>query len=100
MQSIIRIQRIFPAYLFMLAIVMLVASWLFISQDFNSFVDSLKNAILFNSNSYFSAFGDYFAPATHEQPLLHTWSLAHGSMEYAHLSQTPIQHHQRSYSLA
>ncbi|WP_323968185.1 acyltransferase family protein [Aeromonas veronii] len=71
-----RIQRIFPAYLFMLAIVMLVASWLFISQDFNSFVDSLKNAILFNSNSYFSAFGDYFAPATHEQPLLHTWSLA------------------------
>lgn len=28
------------------------------------------------SNNYFAGFGDYFAPANYEQPLLHTWSLA------------------------
>ncbi|EKP0305541.1 acyltransferase family protein [Aeromonas veronii] len=71
-----RIRRIVPAYIFMLTIIMLVASWLFLSQDFHIFVNSLKNAIIFNSNSYFSDFGDYFAPASHELPLLHTWSLA------------------------
>lgn len=71
-----RIRRIIPAYMFMLGIIMLMASWFFIPQDFNIFVDSLKDAIFFNSNSYFSNFGNYFAPASHEQPLLHTWSLA------------------------
>lgn len=35
-----RIRRIVPAYMFMLAIIMLVASLLFIPQDFNIFVDS------------------------------------------------------------
>jgi hypothetical protein len=36
----------------------------------------LEKAAWFNSNNYFADFGDYFAPANHEQPLLHTWSLA------------------------
>ena len=35
-----------------------------------------KKPAWFNSNNYFADFGDYFAPANHEQPLLHALSLA------------------------
>jgi len=71
-----RIRRIVPAYLFMLVVVALIAIFLLIPQDFKFFRDSLKNASIFTSNRYFSGFGDYFAPSSHELPLLHTWSLA------------------------
>ncbi|MDR2014386.1 MAG: acyltransferase, partial [Azoarcus sp.] len=71
-----RIRRIVPAYLFMLLVVALIAIFLLIPQDFKFFRDSLKSATVFTSNHYFSGFGDYFAPSSHELPLLHTWSLA------------------------
>ncbi|OXR48704.1 acyltransferase [Pusillimonas sp. T2] len=71
-----RIRRIVPAYFFMLATVTILAKLLFTNSDFTYFVASLKSAVLFFSNSYFANFGDYFAPTTAEQPLLHTWSLA------------------------
>jgi len=71
-----RFKRIVPAYLVMLTFVALLASIFFLPSDFNVFKDGLEKAVWFNSNSYFSAFGDYFAPANYEQPLLHTWSLA------------------------
>lgn len=71
-----RFKRIVPAYLVMLALVSVAAAVLFLPSDFSIYKDGFKKAIYFNSNNYFSVFGDYFAPATHEQPLLHTWSLA------------------------
>ncbi|MDA9003875.1 acyltransferase [bacterium] len=71
-----RFKRIVPAYFVTLVVVALVAAVFFIPEDFDTFKDGLKNAVWFNSNSYFASFGDYFAPANHEQPLLHTWSLA------------------------
>ncbi|MGL4958864.1 MAG: acyltransferase family protein [Plesiomonas sp.] len=71
-----RIRRIAPAYFAMLAIVALVASVIFLPQDFKIFQQSLSKSAWFNANNYFATFGDYFAPANHEQPLLHTWSLA------------------------
>lgn len=71
-----RIKRIAPAYLVLLVITSALAAVLFIPQDFNWFRQSLKSALLFNSNNYFAGFGDYFAPSSHELPLLHTWSLA------------------------
>ncbi len=71
-----RIKRIAPAYLVLLVITFALAAVLFIPQDFNWFRQSLKSALLFNSNNYFAGFGDYFAPSSHELPLLHTWSLA------------------------
>lgn len=71
-----RFKRIAPAYFAMLILVALVAAVFFIPKDFATFEDGLEKAISFTSNHYFADFGDYFAPANHEQPLLHTWSLA------------------------
>ncbi len=71
-----RFTRIAPAYFVMLVVVALVAAVLFIADDFRAFGDGFRSALYFSSNSYFADFGDYFAPANHEQPLLHTWSLA------------------------
>jgi peptidoglycan/LPS O-acetylase OafA/YrhL len=71
-----RFKRIAPAYFVMLIVVALVAAVLFLPQDFSTFKNSLERAVWFSSNRYFSGFGDYFAPANFEQPLLHTWSLA------------------------
>lgn len=71
-----RARRIAPAYFSMLAIVTLCAAVFFIPKDFGVYLQSAKAAMYFASNSYFSGFGDYFAPSSHELPLLHTWSLA------------------------
>lgn len=71
-----RAMRILPAYLVLLAITSLVAAVILVSKDFGFFRNSVKSAIYFGSNGYFSKFGDYFAPTAHELPLLHTWSLA------------------------
>ncbi|MBF4410220.1 acyltransferase family protein, partial [Vibrio anguillarum] len=71
-----RFKRIVPAYFLMLIIVALVAAILFLPSDFNTFRKGLEKATWFSSNRYFADFGDYFAPASYEQPLLHTWSLA------------------------
>ena len=71
-----RLKRIAPAYYATLVMVSLLAAVLFLPADFATYRDGLKKAAWFNSNSYFASFGDYFAPANHEQPLLHTWSLA------------------------
>lgn len=71
-----RFKRIVPAYFAMLVLVSLLAAGLFLPQDFAIYKNGLNSAARFNSNNYFAGFGDYFAPANHEQPLLHTWSLA------------------------
>ncbi len=71
-----RIKRIAPAYYVMVILISVISAVLFIENDFEFYVKSLKSALVFNSNNYFSDFGDYFAPGIIEQPLLHTWSLA------------------------
>lgn len=71
-----RLKRILPAYFFMLLVTALLAAIFFLPADFDTFKKSLRKAVLFNSNSHFAQFSDYFAPASYEQPLLHTWSLA------------------------
>src|SRR5690554_3823267 len=71
-----RLKRIVPAYLAMLVVVSLLAAIFFLPEDFKIYKNGLNKALWFNSNNYFASFGDYFAPANHEQPLLHTWSLA------------------------
>lgn len=71
-----RLKRIAPAYFAMLVAVSLLAAVLFLPADMATYKEGLKQAAWFNSNHYFAGFGDYFAPANHEQPLLHTWSLA------------------------
>jgi len=71
-----RFKRIAPAYFEMLVLVSLLPAMLLLPQDLAVYKAGLKQAAWFNSNHYFADFGDYFAPANHEQPLLHTWSLA------------------------
>jgi len=71
-----RLKRIAPAYFSMLILVTLCAAIFFLQHDFNIFKQGLKKAAYFTSNNYFAHFGDYFAPSSNEQPLLHTWSLA------------------------
>ncbi|MFY0640153.1 MAG: acyltransferase [Bermanella sp.] len=71
-----RFKRIAPAYFTTLIVVTLFSAVLFLPADFSIYSDGLSKAAWFNSNNYFAHFGDYFAPANHEQPLLHTWSLA------------------------
>lgn len=71
-----RLNRIAPAYFTMLVLVSLLAAVLFLPQDLVTYRKGLEQAAWFHSNTYFASFGDYFAPASHEQPLLHTWSLA------------------------
>lgn len=71
-----RIKRIAPAYYLMIILVALAAAILYPQSDLGSLRGSLISSTIFNSNGFFASFGDYFAPASHEQPLLHTWSLA------------------------
>jgi peptidoglycan/LPS O-acetylase OafA/YrhL len=71
-----RFKRIVPAYFSMLILVSFASAVLFLPQDLATYKQGFKNALWFNSNNFFAGFGDYFAPANHEQPLLHTWSLA------------------------
>ena len=71
-----RARRIAPAYYAMLLLVALAAAIFFIPSDFATFRDSFSSAGLFRSNQFFANYGDYFATQSHEQPLLHTWSLA------------------------
>lgn len=71
-----RFLRIIPAYMVMVGIISIGALVFFLPSDFEIYQSSLLSATFFNSNSYFSSFSDYFAPASYEQPLLHTWSLA------------------------
>ncbi len=71
-----RMRRIVPAYFVLLAVTTIVAAVILVPKDFGFFWKSAKSAIYFGSNGYFRKFGEYFAPSSHELPLLHTWSLA------------------------
>ena len=78
-----RIRRIVPAYLMLLALTTVIMAVLLIPRDFVSYGKSLAAALYFASNRFFSEQSDYFAPAAHELPLLHTWSLAVEMQFYA-----------------
>lgn len=71
-----RIKRILPAYIALLIILTPLAALILIPDDFERYYKSLKAALYFNGNNFFAGENDYFAPASHELPLLHTWSLA------------------------
>lgn len=71
-----RARRILPALFFVLACTLPFA-WLWLLPDeLQRFGLSMAAVAGFVSNLYFWRTTDYFAPAAHEQPLLHTWSLA------------------------
>ena len=71
-----RARRILPA-LFFVMLCMLPFAWLWmLPHQLEDFSQGLIAVCLFVSNLLFWRQSDYFAPATEENPLLHTWSLA------------------------
>lgn len=54
-----RLKRIVPAYIVMLAFTALIMGILLTPNDFTFFKESLKKALLFQSNIYFSTFGNF-----------------------------------------
>jgi peptidoglycan/LPS O-acetylase OafA/YrhL len=71
-----RVRRIMPALLLVVAFCCAAASVLFLPDDLSRFSRSAIAALLFFSNFYFARSSGYFDGASHEKPLLHTWSLA------------------------
>ena len=72
-----RVRRIIPAYLSLIAGVLLAGCIIYYATPLVLLGDSVSASTMFLANHYFNALGgDYFAPALHLQPLLHLWSLS------------------------
>ena len=71
-----RLKRIMPNYLFMLLLIVILASFILITTDYQTFFHQFKRAFLFISNQLFATTDDYFGTKSFENPLLHTWSLS------------------------
>ena len=71
-----RIRRIFPALFAVLFVSCLLAIWLLLPGQFETFAKSVAATTLFVSNILFWTETGYFAAPASGNPLLHTWSLA------------------------
>lgn len=71
-----RIRRILPLLFTMLFVSFVVAFFIFLPPEFDSFSQALLSASVYLSNIYFLNINDYFALNSNQLPLLHTWSLA------------------------
>jgi peptidoglycan/LPS O-acetylase OafA/YrhL len=71
-----RARRILPALFLVLTCCVPLAYWLLLPDQLGGFSRSLASVMVFLSNVYFRKEVDYFARASEEEPLLHTWSLA------------------------
>ena len=70
-----RIRRLFPASMVTIVSTLLVASWMFGSQDLKSVSGEAFYSIAALSNFYFWVTTNYFDDFASLKPLLHTWSL-------------------------
>ena len=71
-----RIKRIYPAFITVMALVSLIASVIFIYNDFNQLRKTIELATAFLSNFYLGLTQGYFDLSANENPVLHIWSLA------------------------
>ncbi len=71
-----RIKRIYPAFITVMALVSLIASTIFIYNDFNQLRKTIELATAFLSNFYLGLTQGYFDLSANENPVLHIWSLA------------------------
>jgi peptidoglycan/LPS O-acetylase OafA/YrhL len=71
-----RVRRILPALFTVLITCTLFAIAYLVPWQLIDFSNSALASLLFVSNIYFWKESGYFAPATDQMPLLHTWSLA------------------------
>jgi peptidoglycan/LPS O-acetylase OafA/YrhL len=70
-----RARRILPALFAVSAVSTIFALWLMVPRQLAAFSKALIYVPLFGSNFLFWQEAGYFAPATGEMPLIHTWSL-------------------------
>lgn len=71
-----RVRRIIPALFFVVSISLPFCWFWLLPDQLEGFSKSLLSVLTFSSNYYFRSTVGYFAPASEEMPLLHTWSLA------------------------
>ena len=72
-----RFTRIFPVYIFVISITLILSFFLLIPNQMIDLAKSSVSSILFYSNIFFwNNLNDYYNPDAILNPLLHTWSLA------------------------
>ena len=71
-----RIKRILPVFYTVTLVTVLVGFALLVPADFSSLAASMRHAIIFLANVYFSKQIGYFDLSAEEKPLLHMWSLS------------------------
>lgn len=71
-----RISRILPVFLIVVLVTMVAGAILLLPTDLYGLLSSIRRALYFTANLYFSKSGGYFDIASDEKPLLHVWSLS------------------------
>ena len=71
-----RARRILPALIWVLLLTSITAFLLMSPSELEDYSNSLISVTTFSSNIFFYVESGYFATASDEKPLLHTWSLA------------------------
>ncbi|MBZ9612422.1 acyltransferase family protein [Rheinheimera maricola] len=71
-----RARRIVPALTVLCLVLILLACWLLIPSELASLAKHAGASLLFISNHVYFAEAGYFAAASHDKWLLHTWSLS------------------------
>ena len=71
-----RIRRIFPAYAAVILFSLLVVAFAYYGEKLKILAKTALSSTYFATNIYFEKTADYFAPASHTNPLLNLWSLS------------------------
>lgn len=71
-----RIKRIYPAFIAAVSLASVIASQIFLYEDFNQMRKTVELSAVFLSNIYLGFQQGYFDLSADENPVLHIWSLA------------------------
>ncbi len=71
-----RIRRLFPVYVVVMLVTLVLAFLYMLPREFREFGQSLFASTIYISNILFFLEAGYFDTASHLKPLLHTWSLS------------------------
>lgn len=71
-----RLRRIAPAFMVVCLFCLILASFLYVPQDFEIFGESLLASVLIHANIFFFKEAGYFFAPADVLPLLHIWSLS------------------------
>lgn len=71
-----RIRRILPAYVAMIVFTLLLCLFCYYGPQVQQFAKTALSSAFFSTNLFFWKTSDYFAPNSHDNPLLNLWSLS------------------------